>query len=368
MCDHGAMEPESVALDECQLAAISHVNEYVKTCEIEAESGAKDQLSSSEYLRQEHDRIADLICSNFPIDVHFHPDRIAVDGTSVIAGLLRSMKYDNQYVSGVSNGLLDNSITGARGNSRRKQWEARLFGCAYDGHADSLRPKYGAINLFKSLDGACPRFGSCYLRLKPEVRDRCTLTYGDSHTEPEYIGTPKLPKLILQALCMDYSDSGKAGNTGASLRTVSQRLEISRNETQGEIPTRILDDYVEVQVHGDLRIDRDVDYLSVDSSFTDTQTGDEIIELAANASIGIHWRPRLRLQVSRVPADFRGELLVNFMKHAWPDGYVDAHQLGRFAQETELDPQAWNAWGELHEIRQLVKKTWHSIVAYGEPL
>lgn len=171
------MNEEFVELEACQLAAIRCVFEYSKKSNLDTAIRADEIFHCKRYFEHEHNRIAELIRGKFPIDVHFHPDRIAIDGSSVIEGLLSTMTYENQYVSGISNGLLGTTVSGSR-----KRWESQLFGYAYDGQPASLRPKYGAINLFNSLDGACPRFGSCYLRLCSQVHRRCTLSYGDSHT------------------------------------------------------------------------------------------------------------------------------------------------------------------------------------------
>nr|WP_240944286.1 DUF3626 domain-containing protein [Micromonospora thermarum] len=61
-----------------------------------------------------------------------------------------------------------------------------MFGGAYQaaGVRPADRPKYGGLNLLDHPDGACPRFGSCHLRLRPEALARSTFTFGDSHLDP----------------------------------------------------------------------------------------------------------------------------------------------------------------------------------------
>lgn len=112
----------------------------------------------------EYERLADRIAGGFPADVHFHPDRVVANGLTVVEALAASRVYENQFATGVSNGALSAHLGG-----RRRLWESRMFGAAYDGHPEADRPKYGALNLFDTQDGACPRFGSCYLRLRPET-------------------------------------------------------------------------------------------------------------------------------------------------------------------------------------------------------
>ncbi|GAA2218873.1 hypothetical protein GCM10010429_51430 [Micromonospora olivasterospora] len=62
------------------------------------------------------------------------------------------------------------------------------------------RPKYGGLNLLDHPDGACPRFGSCHLRLRPDALTRATLCFGDSHLGPTCLGTAEAPEAVLAAL------------------------------------------------------------------------------------------------------------------------------------------------------------------------
>lgn len=357
------MDEKSIELQACQIAAIRYVYDVSNDAVLAVRAGANENSLGDNYFEREYNRIAQLIDGNFPIDVQFHPDRLAKNGSTVIDELLATMTYENQYVSGISNGLLDTSA----GSSRRR-WETRLFGSAYDNQPDSLRPKYGAINLFNSSEGACPRFGSCFLRLNSHIHSRCTLSYGDSHIEPKNIGTSNSLNLILNALYEDYLSHDGAEGKGISLRSVSRRLEKSRKDKEGKNIGRILDDIIEIHVHGNIRIDRDVDFISVDSSFKNTEIGKIFIELKARAKVNIIWRPGFRLRINQVPPNFRGENLIKFMKHCWQDGHVDAYRLGRKANEIICDPHKWTEWGGLYDVLQLVKQTWHSIVVFGEPV
>ena len=51
------------------------------------------------------------------------------------------------------------------------------------------RPVYGGLNLAGYVDGASPRFGSCYLELRAAASARATFSHGDSVTEPSVVGT-----------------------------------------------------------------------------------------------------------------------------------------------------------------------------------
>ena len=126
------------------------------------------------------------------VSVHFHPDRLILDGRSVAEALRDEGVYRSQFETKISNGGLTAHPGGDRSVSRRSfpslsahsirfQWEDRLFGSAYSAPTvpAAERPKYGALDLLRHSDGAAPRFGSCYLRLKPSAMMRATFSVGD---------------------------------------------------------------------------------------------------------------------------------------------------------------------------------------------
>lgn len=118
--------------------------------------------------------------------LHFHPDRLDNQGRSVTQSLPECGHYRNQSETGVSSGKLSPHRGGPR-----DVWENQLFGGGYaaTGIAAAERPKYGALDLLRHPDGPAPRFGSCYLVLKPVVCGRCTFSYLDSHRNPAERGT-----------------------------------------------------------------------------------------------------------------------------------------------------------------------------------
>ena len=309
--------------------------------------------------RADGERLARRIARGRPIDVHFHPDRIAANGLTVVESLAALRTYDNQFVTGISNGGLDAATAGGR-----RRWETRLFGGAYDGRPDADRPKYGALNLFDTDDGACPRFGSCHFRLRPETARRCTLSWGDSHLRPDARGTPDAPGRLLEALVRDFSGEERAGT---SLARLSRRLGGRPARAGGPFLGRILDDCVEVQLHGPLSIPSDVSWLSADASFEGTATGRRMLELADACGIELRWRPALVLPPEPVPAAFRGAATSAFVESLRVAGPIDAARLGAVARSAVRDPAAWSAWGTPAAVLQLVKRAWHATVAFGEP-
>jgi hypothetical protein len=133
------------------------------------------------------------------IALHFHPERVDRTGRSVAQGLLESGVYKNQFETGVSSG----SPTAFPGGERDR-WERDLFAGAYHAPDTSTpaRPKYGSLHLIPHPDGPSPRFGSCYLLLKPEMTERSTFTFGGSQegNSAEQSGTADLLDPVMAPL------------------------------------------------------------------------------------------------------------------------------------------------------------------------
>ena len=125
--------------------------------------------------------ISDLISRVLrnPVTLNFHPDRFSNNGKTIIENLIEQGQYHGQFRTGTTNGGRSAYVGGDR-----FLWEQRIFFDAYPSDAAD-RPKYGALNVFKYIDGASMRFGSCFFSLKHETISRCTFAYGDSSTNPE---------------------------------------------------------------------------------------------------------------------------------------------------------------------------------------
>lgn len=125
------------------------------------------------------------------VTLQFHPDWPHADGM-VIEPIARDGAYRSQFETGISNG----GLTAFKGGDRWR-WESRLFDGRYDAGPAHRRPVYGAWNRRGDPYGGAIRFGSAYVRLRPEVVDRCTFCFPDSalhdeHGEPTDAGGPEL--------------------------------------------------------------------------------------------------------------------------------------------------------------------------------
>jgi hypothetical protein len=292
------------------------------------------------------------------VTVSFHPDRLLADGTSVADGLLRDGIYRSQFETGLSNG----SRTAFPGGER-DAWEAKLFGGAY--HAVDVvatdRPRYGALDILHHADGGSPRFGSCYFVLRPEVRARCTFTWGDSHLEPEHVGMADVPAPVIAALLA----------SAAELSTSALIHRLAALREQPRVLGRALDEYIEAQVHGPIRLSRDVAALVVDPSFDGTPTG-EILETAATTwGFPLDRHPGFVLPVRDVRADFRGPrmpaLAARVARLRGDSRSIDAVSIGGAAASLHREPDTWRDWASAEETLQHLKQLWHVLVRFGRP-
>lgn len=200
--------------------------------------------------RQALDHVAAL-SSGAPADprlrvsLNFHPDRLR-RGVPILTALARDGGYRSQFETGTSNG----GLTAYPGGDRWR-WESRIFAGAYDDAPTPERPKYGALNFRGRPAGGAPRFGSAHFRLTAECLQRSTFCYPDSVFEPTDFGVAARMSLV-------------------QLAQASQ--------------ADLLDDYIEAQVHGPVRLADDVEALVLDPCFRGTDVAVQAGELPCRSS------------------------------------------------------------------------------------
>jgi hypothetical protein len=245
------------------------------------------------------------------LTVQFHPNW--PHGTrTVIESMAADGIYRSQFTTGISNG----GLTAFRGGDRWR-WESRLFSGRYDGRPETDRPIYGVWNRHADVYGGAIRFGSSYLRLKPEAIERATFCFPDSAREPADVGDRRsLPRLC------DLADAAASDD---------------------------LDDYVEAHVHGSVRFATDVEAVVLDPSFIGTS-----VEDAARAlGCPVEYHPGFRAVPSRFDPAYRG-----------PEIVVLACSLG-----AELTPDLLGAVARSGVYpAQSVKYVWHCLARFGRQL
>ncbi|MFF4707942.1 DUF3626 domain-containing protein [Streptomyces sp. NPDC001288] len=248
-----------------------------------------------------------------PVTLNFHPDRHSA-GLPILEALARDGVYHSQFVTGTGNG----GLTAHPGGDRRR-WESRIFGGAYDDAEPAERPVYGALNFRRQVVGAAPRFGSSHLRLTGPVLRRATFCYPDSAAEP--------------------TDFGVAAGT--------HLLALAEEDEQDA-----LDDYVETQVHGGVRLDRDVAALVLDASYR----GTPVAAAARRLPFPVEWHPGYRITVPELHrrADYRGPRYAALGALIAEKGVVSPRILGDAARTGRYPVQD-------------LKMVWHTLARFGAP-
>jgi len=248
------------------------------------------------------------------VTLNFHPDRL-FGGLLVLEAIGRDGVYRSQFETGTSNG----GLTAYPGGDRWR-WESRMFGSAYDHAPAADRPKYGSLNFRRSAVGGSPRFGSSHLRLRPETLARTTFCYPDSFTEPTSFGVASAMSLIELA--------------------------------EASHPADPLDDYIEAQVHGAVRLDQDVEAVVLDRSFRGTR----VQEAANGLGCPVEWHGGFRLgtaELARHPG-YRGPRYVRLGVEIAVGGWLDPRIIGDAARTGRYDEQD-------------LKRVWHYVARFGSP-
>lgn len=284
---------------------------------------------------------ASALAARARVTMSFHPDRLRPDGLSVAEGLLADGRYRSQFDTRVTNG----SPTAVRGGSR-DAWERALFGDAYPDETE--RPKYGAFNVREHADGGSPRFGSCFFVLAPAVTRRCTFTWGDSNVGPEHVGTIEVFDAVLAAWL-----EGVAGGIRESIDA----------PVHGGVG-RALDEYIEAQIHGPIRLDEDIEALVVDPAFREDPT---LRVLADRYCFAVRTHPGFVLSAAEIDDTFRGPRMRPLAERLAGSAAFDVAVIGRAAAELARTPEKWADWGPPDEAWQHLKQLWHCMVQFGRP-
>ncbi|MBC3763658.1 DUF3626 domain-containing protein [Quadrisphaera sp. RL12-1S] len=263
--------------------------------------------------------------------VHLHPDRVvSASGLPALAAVAADGRYRSQFETGTSAGGLT-----ARPGGDRWRWESELFGGAYDAAPARLRPVYGALALpGGDPRGPAPRFGSCQLRLRPEVLQRVTLAFPDSALGPEALGTAAAAPAL----------------TAAAAARAAGRFDA-------------LDDYVEAHVHGQLLLARDVEAVVLDPCFRGTAVHSAAEEVRTTTGAALVWGAGCAVSAAELAARaecaaYRGREVVRVAREVaaavTADGVLDTAAVGRAA--------ALGRWDAQH-----LKQVWHCVARFGVP-
>lgn len=121
---------------------------------------------------------------------------------------------------------------------------------------------------------------------------------------------------------------------------------------------RVLDDYIEAQVHGELDLARDVEALVVDPCFA----LDPVLQaISRDQKIALHCHGGFLLRVADVPDDFRGPRMPSLAREiAGGAEFIDVSAIGAAVRVLDRGDPSYD------EALQHLKQLWHVMVRYGQ--
>jgi hypothetical protein len=128
-----------------------------------------------------------------------------------------------------------------------------------------------------------------------------------------------------------------------------------------------LDSFVEVQIHGTVRLDRDVERLVADPAFRGDAVGDLLAALCARHRIPLDWHPGYALPADEFPDEFRGHRVRSLARRIAAHGLVDPAAIGRAENSLRSDPRLRQDWGIDDATATHFRRIWHALVAHGRP-
>ncbi|KAM0254558.1 hypothetical protein ACHAQJ_006664 [Trichoderma viride] len=366
------------ALHAYQVAAIANIKAQAATLRPNALNTISHIFRMSNLPVERLDEAKQAIAQHARVALHFHPDRPSRSGRTVVESLLEDGLYQNQFETGISNGLVATQLGGARDG-----WERNLFSGAYHGSSitdnaasisdPTLRPKYGALDLMRNSDGPAPRFGSCYFLLRPEVSSRSTFTYGGSQEAPKDKGTIDEFDAISAALLEEcFIRDAALGIENVRPKRMLEYFEALSKSPLVEgnykrLPSRNLDHLIEAQIHGDVLLSRDIEALVIDPSFfTRGDTGPLLRALGETYRFPLFTHQGFRLPVESFPTDFRGPTMPSLAARIAYNGCVDVQAIGDGVRNLVTCAERWRDRGTMAEVLQELKLLWHVLIRYGE--
>jgi hypothetical protein len=355
-------------LHNSQKVAIDHVSNYARGRRTQAQETISHILGMTNIPRVSFESAVSKVKKHARVALHFHPDRPDPTLKTVAEALLEGGIYKSQFETQLSSG----SVSAFPGGDR-DVWEEKLFGGAYQmaGSSNNHRPKYGALDLMRHPDGPSPRFGSCYFLLRPEVSQRCTFTYLDSHEDPKEKGTfdefdDILAALLSEAFFREFAIGEKNLSVPRLVNHLLHDLEKPLIDPTSREPVRNLNHYIEAQVHGDISLGDDIDTLVADPSFRNSEISGVLKQLCARYHIELYWHRGFSLSVTDVPIDFRGPKMPSLAERISLKGQVDALAIGKAAMDLKRNPTSWHDRGSQLEVLQELRYLWHVLVRHGK--
>lgn len=233
-----------VAKNELEMLTESQKN-AIELCIIHSENRSNESLKNlvetNKFTIEKLNIIQKYLWEDAPVIIHFPIE-------SILENLYHDSYYRNQFETNTSKGILD--------HYERRKWENNLFGYAYDKSSGFERVKYGTLNLTNNPNGvpSASNYGNSYFKLKNKVKARTTFTYKDS-------GYLDISKIHTFQNMINYVEMLSCSDTYL-LNDIFGII-----EGRAKFTKLFYLNYTEIQIHGPIKLDRDIECLYVNKIY-----------------------------------------------------------------------------------------------------
>lgn len=272
-------------LNETQKKAIAVSTEAQKDKVAAARTAVLEKIKTWGFTEEDLDKAILYVEKHARITVQFHPDKKLPDGTTCIDSFLADPKYKNQFETKISSGSL-----GPKAGSSRDGWEKKLFRGAYHEATEFVpeeRPKYGGLSPLNNPRGnGGDWYGSCFLELRQDVKFRSTFTPSDSAgCQADQVTTLDTVEVMFEQVMKSDPEYLKS------------LFEVARGDKYA-MTKKYNRSYIEAQVHGELRLDRDVDFIVIHTKYMTTPYGEKLKQLAEAVGASIKYTDQTKFRIA----------------------------------------------------------------------
>ena len=347
-------------LTQNEMIAIKNVEDYASGNNEQSLRAIRGLLKRYKMENIDIDAFIDKIF-NKKITINFHPDLLTEEDNLVLESFLEEGVYQNQFVTKISNGHLS-----VQNDDRRDKWEKDIF-CLEMPLPANQRPKYGGLNVFNYLDGASPKYGSCYFELNESITSRCTFLIADTQGEMRKKGTRNSFYTLLLSVILEIIKTGQLfGKKYSNVTEFFADMNNNYIDTQREMGGNVLDYGLEAQIHGTVDFDRDIDFMYIDQSYVGSVVHDLSEEISRRYKIYIKWIPERRVTVDKILhncSDEELKLLLKELLKISPINYINAKILGYIRILLRDNKKHWLKYADETQWNRCLRKIWRMILA-----
>jgi len=217
-------------LETCQQEALKFVKDKARIASESKRKSLEQRFVQLGMQPSDLDVVNRYIRNEAPIIIHFNPIK-------VLHHFIKDTHYRNLFEVGTGGGCTNKQT--------RSGWEATIFNGAYEKAKPFHRPKYGVLNFARDPCGVrqCYSYGDSYMLLR-NVRLRTTFAQKD---------TSGVGNISEMATC-EYYMHVMSAFSDQELKDAAAMAGGKKQYTQGSAQAT----YREVQIHGEVRLDKDV--------------------------------------------------------------------------------------------------------------